>query len=227
MENVQIVGAKPNKKIVNDSNLCFYQNIEVEKFKDFARQIGLENGPDIEAIYPHIERAKHVVEIGAGYGRALDKVLEKGYQGSLSAIERVPHLISYMKQKFGSKVRLFQQDAKEITLPYQADCMLWLWSGIMEMSKAEYTKAFHKMYAQLSKNGKLIVETPYKEIKVLGEFCEENHIVFETEWGKIDAYWPKASELKKAAFNCGFQKAEEVVYQTARGIDRIIYVLYK
>ncbi len=227
MENVQIVGAKPSKKIVNDNNLCFYENIDVEKFKDFARQIGLENGPDIDAIYPHIALAKHVVEIGAGYGRALDKVLEKGYQGSLSAIERVPHLISHMKQKFGSKVLLFEQDAKEIALPYQADCMLWLWSGIMEMSKAEYTKVFKKMYGQLSKNGKLVVETPYKEIKVLGKFCEENHIVFETEWGTIDAYWPKASELKKAAFNCGFQKVEEVVYQTARGIDRIMYVLYK
>ncbi len=212
---------------INDENLGFYQKIEIERFSEFAKIIGLETGVDIDEIYEIIKKDKVLVEIGAGYGRAIQALLKKGFKERVYAVERVNHLVNYMRHLFVEQenVKLILKDVKYLKLPEKADTILWVWSGILELSLKEQEEALLQLKEQLKPHGKIIIETPYQDVKFIGKKSTDNYIRFETDWGKIEAYLSTFQDIKLMSEKVCFNKLEKKLYKTNKDLTRVFYIL--
>ncbi|MEN7548855.1 class I SAM-dependent methyltransferase [Rapidithrix thailandica] len=212
---------------VNDNNIDFYEKIDLQNFKHLARLIGLEQGADIDIIYPFIKDLDTVVELGSGYGRALKFLLQKGYAGHLIGVERSQKLLKLLNGKFAQQAEILHQDLKQLQLTCQPDAILWLWSGVLELSKSEQLESIKRFHALLRKDGLLILETPYKQIHKVGQKIHGKHLEFVTDWGKIDAYYTDEEEVEEYFKVCHFSEMHTVTYQTSTGYSRIFYILKK
>jgi|GEM_PF-969044 len=214
-------------KKINDTNLSFYEKIEIDRFHEFAKIIGLENGIDIKSIYHIIENNEVIAEVGAGYGRAINALIDSGFSGKIYGVERVSHLVSYMSHHFASNdsVEILQDDVKKITLPEQVDTILWIWSGILELSLIEQQEALIQLKKHLKPEGKIILETPYEDVKFIGKKSNDNYIRFETDWGKIEAYLSTYDDIKAISKKAGFNKLEKRLYKTEADLTRVFYIL--
>ncbi|GAB4190745.1 MAG: hypothetical protein OHK0057_22820 [Thermoflexibacter sp.] len=216
---------------MNDKNIDFYKKINLDKFKEFARLMGLDTKIDIDFIYPYIQSAKILVELGAGYGRVIEALLEKGFQGQVVAFERVSELMNHLRsqfdnEKFNEKITLIEADFKYYPFPEKVDVVLWLWSGFLEYSKIEQIQNVKRIYANLTDRGALVIEIPI-EVKHLGKHEDHQIIKVETEWGTIEAYMPRYEELLDYAAQAGFAGVERLDYATTTNLKRAIYIFRK
>ncbi|MCU0391224.1 MAG: class I SAM-dependent methyltransferase [Thermoflexibacter sp.] len=216
---------------MNDKNIEFYKKINLDKFKEFARLIGLDTKIDIDLIYPYIQSAKILVELGAGYGRVISALLERNFQGQVIAFERVSELVNYLKDQFShellsKKITLIEADFKNFSITQQADVVLWLWSGFLELSEKEQRENVKHICNNLTENGVLVIEIPI-EVKHIGEQAGNQIIRVETEWGTIEAYMPRYDELLDYAKYAGFVEVERKDYLTATSLKRTIYIFKK
>lgn len=226
MPSSQEIASTVTKKI-NDTNLYFYEKIEIDRFHEFAKIIGLEKGIDIKSIYHLVENDEVIAEVGAGYGRAINALLESGFNGKIYGVERVTHLVSYMSHYYAddTKVDILQDDVKKLSLPEQVDTILWIWSGILELSLIEQQEALIQLRQYLKTAGKVILETPYQEVKYIGKKSNDNFIRFETDWGKIEAYLSTYDDIKAISKKAGFNKLDKILYKTETDLTRIFYIL--
>ncbi len=216
---------------MNDKNIDFYRKINIDKFKEIARLIGLDTKVDIDLIYPYIQSSKTLVELGAGYGRVIGALSEKKFEGQIIAFERSPELMGYLKtqfkdKSFDQKLTLVESDFKHFSLPSKADAVLWLWSGFLELSESEQAASVKHIAENLTPNGVLVIEIPV-EVKHIGTRTDHQRIKVETDWGTMDAYMPRYEELLMYAEMAGFEGVERIDYATATHLKRSIYVFRK
>ncbi|GAA4848235.1 class I SAM-dependent methyltransferase [Algivirga pacifica] len=215
--------------VLKDTNFSFYENMEIERFQCFASLIGLQHGKDIDIIYPYIKEAGHIMEIGSGYGRVLDFLFQKGYKGKVTAVERVPQLIEYLAKKFeAEQVELLDVDIRDYYADLKVDHILWLWSGILELTSEEQHEAVSHCYDFLEEGGSLIIEAPWQSISKTGRLDEDKKsIKFQTEWGTLNAYFTSLEDVQDFAKECGFKDISYTVYKTDADLERVVYFLKK
>ncbi len=212
----------------NDSNIEFYTRLDLEKFKGFAEMLGLDTGVDIDRLYPYIAQADTVVELGSGYGRALGFILNKGFKGRLIAVERIAVTAAFLAETFKGSVEVLQQDIKNLKLDtHDVDAILWLWSGILELSVEEQLESVRNCSRYLRPGGRLIIEAPYQKLHKVGQMSENKHIYLKTEWGTLHAYLTDMQEVRSYYEACHFSGFEYFTYKTATGIERVFYILTK
>ncbi|MEH0156992.1 class I SAM-dependent methyltransferase [Limibacter armeniacum] len=221
----------PDYSLQKDGNFSFYENITLEKFQYFANVIGLHTGKDIDIIYPRIKDAEEIVELGPGYGRALDFILEKGYKGKITGVERIPQFVNYMNERYKGSVTVEELDIRDyrFELPRKVGAVLWLWSGILELTAEEQLNCIAECSRSLVDGGVLVIEAPYQEIKKLGnvEDSSSKKIKFETEWGTLNAYFTSLDDIENFASKTGFSRVDYTVYKTDTDLERVVYFLYK
>ena len=215
---------------MNDKNIDFYKKIDIDKFKEFARLIGLDTKIDIDLIYPHIKSAKILAEFGAGYGRVIEALLEKKFEGKVLVYERVHELATYLKtklKKHGSPqtIELIEEDFKTAKLK-KIDAVLWLWSGFLELSPQEQQENVSRIYNALNEKGILVIEIPI-EVKHIGTATDRKMIKVETDWGTMEAYMPSYEELVSYGTKAGFSQIERLNYNTNTNLKRTIYFFRK
>ena len=209
-------------------NYDFYDAMDLQQFEKFAELTGFDTGVDIELLYPHIQHAKVLVEFGSGYGRAIKFLLQKGFEGKLVGVERIQSLVDRLKKLYeAEKVSFVHQDIAELNLPIKADAIVWLWSGILELTPEDQQEAISRAYHLLQDGGQFVVESPHKTIKVVGELNDERKIVVKTDWGVLEAYLPIEEEIRNYASNAGFSSVEVQYYQSSTQLDRVFYILRK
>ncbi len=211
---------------MNATNVEFYRNIKVERFKEFADLIGLGSSVDVDVIYPKIKDAKVIYELGAGYGRVVSALLRKGFTGRVVALERSPELVSYLKVHLPPEVTIRQEDYKCFEAKEKPDVFMWMWSGVLELSRTEQERAIIYLAKKLPLTGRLIAEIPL-EIRYVGRDMQNRKIKVQTEWGTFDGYLPTHEELARYAKKAGFRNLERVEYQTSVGLHRCFYVMQK
>ncbi len=214
---------------MKDGNFAFYKGMKLESFMEFARLTGFTAGVDIDVIYPYIKDAKKLVELGAGYGRAIDFLLKKGFEGEIVAVERIDSLIGHLENRFGTKVsRYICEDITELRLEESANAIVWLWSGILELTVPNQSKSIKQLYECLAPGGLLALESPHKQVKIVGKQQDnDRHIQLRTDWGELNAYLPTREELYDYAKEAGFEKVETVYYQSDTGLERVFYLMRK
>lgn len=213
--------------IVKDDNFAFYKQINLKDFKHFAHLTGFDTGIDIEILYPHIKDFKNLAELGAGYGRAIHFLKQKGFEGTITAVDRVERFLTSLKEKYGDGIQTHHQDIRDLHFKTPVDGIMWLWSGISELNPKEQEQSVIDIYNNLTEGGLFILESPYKQIKIVGEHKSPQHITLTTEWGRLDAYLPSEEEVKTYAKKAGFSSFETLHYQSQTDLDRVFYLLRK
>ncbi len=207
------------------ANIDFYRNIQIEKFKELAGVTGFDTGVDIDQIYPQIKNAKAIAELGVGYGRAIEQLLERGFEGKIYGIERVESFVNYMAKEYNNEnLFMLHQDIEELNLPEKVDAVLWLWSGILEQNLEQQRDSICKIRKYLKIGGKLFIEAPQDKIKFVGMKINKHYIRVEMDWGTLDAYMPYEEDMQLIKESCHYKSLEMIKYQSVTGLDRVFYV---
>ena len=126
---------------------------------EYAVLGGIENGIDIELIYPFIQDARSICEIGAGYGRILQYLIKKGYQGEITGIERSQQFFSYLKSQYQERVNLICVDIMNCHFVQQYDVALWMWSNLSEWPPHQQFNYLKKLTRWVKPGGIFVMET--------------------------------------------------------------------
>ncbi len=215
------------KKSINDYNLSFYNNLGITSLRNFAKIGGFDTYTDLDLIFDQIKNAASVLEIGAGYGRCIDYLLSRSYQGEIVAVEICAAYHQYLLQHYGDKVNLLHRDIKKLSLQKSVAVALWMWSGIIDFSRKEQEQNILKIFQLLGKDGKLFIDVPKFGIQTIAEHQDDKHLYFDTQYGKLYCFMPDYKDMEKYALTAGFEGITYFDYYTATGKERTIYTLQK
>ncbi|MCC5945739.1 MAG: class I SAM-dependent methyltransferase [Bernardetiaceae bacterium] len=210
---------------MSETNIDFYENIALDKFIELAELMGFTDGVDIKQIFQYIDKDAILVEVGIGYGRAISLLRKHGFEGKIYAIDRVQVLLDKLPEDLLKQITVLKQDVRNVKIPEKADVIMWMWSGILELTLEEQEQTLCRMKPFLKEGGRLFIETPGDKIKYVGQKIDEHYVRVETEWGALDAYMPAEKNIRHYADVCGYFFEEKIIYTTDKGLERVIYVL--
>jgi phospholipid N-methyltransferase len=210
----------------NSDNIAFYENMPLQHCIDVVKDGGLDNNCDVTAAKQYIDAAHSILEIGAGYGRALQSIIDMGYKKkALFAIERDRKLYQHLIKRFPTSAEIIHSDIKDFNTNYKFDLILWLWTGICEFSKNEQPQILSKLINFLTPRGHIIIDLIPVKCKALNttNFDQSNRII-KTPFGVDYIYIPSEKELKQHAKTLGMKNTEVITYKTRTNKIRKLYI---
>jgi len=212
----------------NYDNAQFYENIPLEILQGYAKEGGLDSGIDIEIIKSHIAYANSILEVGAGYGRAINHLFLQDFAGQITAIERCKNYINLLKKQFDNKIKLYHTDLNKFETPDKFDVILWLWAGICEFTPNEQARLIKKLILSLKDNGILILDSILPSIYPTNATHSQDqyHVIKGSSW-IIHTYIPTANEIQKYSEKAKAKKIRSLIYQTTTSRKRVLYLIYK
>ncbi|TRX68861.1 class I SAM-dependent methyltransferase [Flammeovirga kamogawensis] len=216
-------------KQVKDSNTAFYENMPLDTFQNFADQIGLANGEDLDVVFDSINKTPTLMEFGSGYGRILKALSRKNFQGNVIAVERVSDLVALLELKYSSKVKVLHEDLCDLEWEDNSiDTILWMWSGILELKPEDQQLVIKKAHSWLKEGGRLIIECPKNNsISKVGMLSNDKKVVVKEDWGVLDATLVDAEDIALYSSRAGFSSHSLQTYETTTHLIRAIYTLIK
>ncbi|HEY8400041.1 MAG TPA: class I SAM-dependent methyltransferase [Cytophagaceae bacterium] len=211
----------------NNSNLKFYRNIDLDYFKKLAENGGFNLYTDLELIYDEIVQADSILELGAGYGRCLEFLVQKQYKGKIFAVEQSPKLVKYLRQVYADKVEIIHGDIKSMKIPQKVDLALWMWSGLSDFSKEEQKICFQRIADCLNDNGKVVIDVPRVGVKTFGIHQDDQNLIVVTPYGKMKCYIPNEEDVKETAGSAGFKLLRSIDYKTMKEKERTMFIIQK
>lgn len=212
-----------DKRWSNYDNEKFYEELKVKEFQDFAAFAGLDTCCDLELITPHLKKDAAILEVGAGYGRALEYLLQNGYT-NLYAIERDKKLCKVLQEKFGDRVTIFNTDLHAFKTEQKFDAILWLWAGVMDFSKGEQLGILKMLMLSLNAKGKLFIDTMLPFQKPANcIFSDGQQHVMKIDGKSILFYCPSYQEIEDYAHILGV-KYKKNIYEVTTSKQRIMYL---
>ena len=220
---------------MSKDSINFYEKVGPVGLKDFGKIISIDDCLDLEKIQNLIIKSKHILEIGAGYGRVLDYLFKTNYNGEISALENCNSMFINLEKKYSNKVKILKQSAIDFNLGNSSpDLILWMWSGFGDLLLEEQKNALKNLYKNSSENSTIIIDLPNVSSIVesgkegrIGDFNHKNiatlnHPVF----GHYQGYFPNVEEMKSISKSAGFLKIKLKKY-TFNDSPRIQYCLRK
>lgn len=220
--------AKPTTPIwQNSDNLSYYEAVPIETLRKYATIGGFESGCDIDIVFDHIKDAGSILEIGAGYGRVLNNLLERGFGGELFAIERSDNLFQHLQSNYSGRATVINGDINHFQPENKFDVILWMWSSISDFSKPEHVSILQKISGWLSDNGLLILDTISHTTTLADEFTlEDQNYIERAAHGTAYGYIPSSQEITEYAQILNFN-IKQIEYKTKTNRPRIMHFLKK
>lgn len=208
----------------NASNAAFYNDLDLNYY---ARAAGLDTCMDVTTAQKHLgPKDGPVLEVGAGMGRVVTALFERGYT-SVSAIERADTAQDLARQ-FEPQIKkgqfhLYNHSLKTFQCEERFNTILWLFCGITDFSPMEQADMLAKLSRLLNPGGHLIVDLPMGEsnaTKVEGQ----EHVIKREDKPDYHGYVPtdKEMEIYRRATTCACM--EKLPYTTDTGRDRALFV---
>lgn len=212
----------------NTDNLTYYENIDIEFLKSCAAKGGFESGCDIEVIYnKYVNNTHSIIDVGAGYGRAIKKLISLGYKGEITAVERSEKLCNYIKETH-REVKVIQSDIKNFKPPKKTDAILWMWSNISDFSKQEHTEIIGHITSWLKKGGYFIMDLFSLSQKPMDSSFFDNQVyIYKTIYGTVYGYIPSEDEIHNYAKKTNIKLIEKIPYSTDTDRKRTVFVFAK
>lgn len=211
----------------NKDNANYYEQVPVEVFRHYAIIGGFENGCDIDVVYDRIKDADSIIEVGAGYGRVLKSLLDRGYKGKLIGIERSANFCRYMHETLGTRAIIYHANAEDFVSPVLADVVMWMWSNISEWPKDQQCQMLKHVTQYCKPGGLIVLDTISHAITPLNanHYETQRYSAF-TEYGNVEGYVPTVEEIDAYATNLNIKKVEHIPYVTSTNRERIIHLLF-
>ena len=206
----------------------------ITELNSFAEIAGLNNGCDINLISTHLQKAHSILEIGAGYGRAIKNILNKDFKGTVTAIERSQTMSNYLKENFKDKIEIIHRDIQNYQFNKKFDIVLLLWSHIAEYPQKQQADILKISASLLNEKGVVIVdngvpvENAENDLIKTPEFyhLHGQSYMINSDYGMLCGYVPSPNEMHAYAKEAGFFKIEQKYYLTEKKRPRISYVFY-
>jgi hypothetical protein len=212
----------------NQTNqINFYEKSCVPQLlEEYAVRGGLADGSDIDIIYSKIQHAKTLLEVGAGYGRVIKCLQERGFKGGITAVEQSRAFFNNLEKDYGNQAKCYHQNILEFNCKQKFEVILWLWSGISDFSIKEQKTALAKLHQLLNKNGQLILDTLrcFETPANASQFDNKHFVIADPNY-KLEGYIPSSQEIEKYAYQAGFSKITTIDYLTSMQRKRSIYIL--
>lgn len=211
----------------NYDNRNFYELSPENSIRNAARCAGLLSNIDIEIVlrYIEVEVGNTIIDLGAGEGRVIAHLLERGYPGHISGVE-------YAKQKYKALAREFNQidrvsilHENMMDLNGSYDYGLLLFSVILDFTKEEQEKLIINLDKIIGR--RLFIDMPKFNAEKNGTYLPNQTAVIEMEWGRLEGFFPKKDDLLDFFQNTSFhlQKIEAYITDTKR--ERELFVFSK
>lgn len=234
VEENEVISSEGTAKVVSstwcneDNQRGFYCKKSIaEKILGYAELAGLATGCDVDCIFEHIKEAKSLLEIGGGYGRVVQRLLERQFSGSIDVVESSPVLGEEL-EKFGPKLQLHLTDIAQFQPGRQYAAILSLWSGISDFAKHEQLPLMQRLSDLLLDGGKLIMDTSLCHQKPIYTrlLDSQSYVVFQ-EGYVAHGYIPSQREMAWYASEVGLTEVSAFVYETESKRQRMMYIFQK
>lgn len=213
----------------NIDSADYYETVPIETFSQYAVRGGLEKGCDVDLIYPFICHKKDVLEVGAGYGRVIERLLQLRYQGHIIALERSRNFYDAIVSRYAEKsekISILHGDAERIRLHKKFGAVLWMWSNLSEWPQHRQAAMIKKLSSWLSDDGIFVVEIIDAGQKPLNadQYTDQSYTTH-TEHGAFYGYNATCQEVSGYAKAAGLRVARAIPYQTTTARKRFILLL--
>lgn len=215
----------------NYDNKAFYKKIKEGGLREYALKAGLSTGCDVKILTPYWSKVNSILEVGAGYGRVIEYLLNQKYSGKITAIERCETMIDFLKINYSKEnVTILHNDIHDIdTINFKEkfDLILWLWSGIFDFTSLEQEKIILSFSRLLNENGKLIIDTLPENALIVGTKEKEKTREYKVELANSIVYmhWPSQKEINEYAYLAKFNKITLINYFTDNNRERVLQIL--
>jgi SAM-dependent methyltransferase len=211
----------------NKDNSNYYENIPIELLQQYAVIGGFDNGCDVDVVYDdYIAHSKSIIDVGSGYGRVLQHLLDRGYTGKLIAIERSKKFYNFMRNKFSNAIDIFNGSVDDFVCKTPVDIVLWMWSNISEWPQEEQAGELKLLSSFCKPGGFLILDTISHLMTPMNvtAYSTQSYVA-ETEYGTAYGYIPSLDEIALYAKKIGAVSVKHIPYKTSTGRDRFIHIL--
>jgi SAM-dependent methyltransferase len=223
-----MVKNKKNKEWQNTDNILFHENIPINEFKNFVKAGGFDDNQDIDLIMPYLMGLDSLIELGAGYGRVIGALRERGYTGKITAIERSDNFFCYLKDNYlnESNTTIINDDIANMNPSGIFDAALYMWCNISEWPKKSQAGMVKNISKWLKPGGLLILETMDSSQKPINSNEYESQTYkYTNEYGSVYGYIPTQIEIDNYIEYSNLLLIERINYITKTERKRIIYVL--
>lgn len=206
----------------NQDTVAIYEDIGPEGLKAYAAAIGLDECPDLARISSIVTQSRSILEVGGGYGRVIQGVLQKAAPDRCIALEQAENNYAYLCSRFkdNPKVQVIKQSLFEYNTPDRFDLVLWMWSGYADLNYTEQTAALRKVGGMMNDKGILVIDLP--------EGSEDQCWLMTLPSGLIyTGHLPSEARLSKDAELAGFASVQAQTYSTCKGSERRLYIIQR
>ncbi len=217
----------------HDRFYCHPENEEI--LKNYAEIAGLASACDIQLIYDELKTAHRILDVGAGYGRAIEALFDLGYKGEIHALEKSENYCKRLAELFGNKITIYHDDVFAYSTDKPFDVLLSLWCGIGDFTPGEQLGYLRHLYDLLDDEGTLYLDTSTWCIQSVNTeyvntnteyLSEQFYLISEREY-LAQGYIPTINEVKACAKCAGFRSIKVIRYKTDTYRERFLYTLIK
>jgi len=142
----------------------FYDSILLDDFLEAAKRAGLKDNPDMKKIAPFLKNAKKILDMGAGYGRCLE-FLVNNFSGEIHAVEFSDNLVELLKRRFLPRVYIYKQDMRKLNVGNGFDIVLSNWGSVNNLDYSEQLQLLKDLRLITTKSGIIFFETKRKQFQ--------------------------------------------------------------
>ena len=210
---------------INDFNTDkLYQALSVDQLKDIANWAGLSACPDMEALKSYLLHKESILDIGCGYGRVLPWLL-KHTNANITGIEKADNLYAYASNITNKRLTVIHDSFLKHNFLNKFDCIMMLWTGITDYSKAEANLLFDRIKSIMEKGGLLCLDYIDSMPKNATKSETDEHLYCVTGIGhaKGYAYRPPFNLVKSVLESKGYTYKGKIEYKTQQS-DKVMYL---
>lgn len=218
----------------NQDNDEFYGDIGAEGLIKLSHKAGLFTGCDVKKFAQFWQYKHSVLDIGSGFGRVINALIDNGFKGRITGVERNHQLFNYTSDvyKDTSTVTLLNQDAYTYigdNFDKKFGAIFMLWSGLEDYNPKEQHLIIKRFSQVLEEDGCIFIDTMPMGVQPLdSERLTERAFLFRSENNSIiRIYEPSYNEMDEYAKSAGLKILRLETYLTDTDRPRWLYVLTK
>jgi SAM-dependent methyltransferase len=216
----------------NYDNNYFYETVTPAGLAQLAIKSGLDLCCDVELLRPYWENAKSLLEIGAGYGRVIQYLIDNEFKGKITAVERSQAFMKWLRLNFSKVATLKNLDIHDCSQIHDRfDTILFLWSGIADFTLKEQNKIISNLCKLLQPGGRLIFDNVPAEIPPSGwqenKAGSEYTMLYGDGNAKVTIRKLLNEEIDACCRALSLSNVEHFKYITSSGKTRQLHILTK
>lgn len=211
----------------NELNHDYFELWTPSIFLRYLKNAGLDDFCDLDLCHDLLASANNILDIGAGYGRALHYIQDHFPDKTVTAVERSSMMCRYLRETFdNANMTIMEQDVFAYKCNMQFDCILLLWASICSFTDQEIVILLKQLKNNLTDSGYIVIDTPVSTTKsYVNVISLDNY--YQDQLAETSYYCnvPSPRKLRLLFINCGFKLTSIIPYTSQSGIARELFII--